>query len=537
MDTDLAEPELADGAAAPAAGDDELLRRFVATRDEQAFGELVRRHSGLVLGVCRRTLRDEHDAEEAFQATFLVLAAKAAQLRTSATIGPWLYGVAYRIAIRAAAKRARRREAALPDDVAMIEDALQGVAECHWQRVLDDEINLLPEKYRGAVVLHYLLGKTNKEVAAELGLSERTVEGRQRRGKELLKRRLMSRGVTLPLALGALAASSAKSATAAPPLIDATIQAGMSFVNGNCAACSAHAARLAQSEVLAMSSSMTPLSATLVAVLLLGGALTMAGGHGAAQGDGPLPLSAAVVALAVDEAAAGDSEAVLEIDASIQTAGAESQPAATVNDDDADNLEPSRTDLFRRSNAEQRIISRLRSRMPPMDYVEQPLGDVMTILGEEIDCQIWFDKVAMEEAGISADAEVSCSLQGLPLKSALRLLLGQLRLTYLVKDDVLVITTEEKASLTMEPHVYKLDSIVSSSAGLAELAEVIPETIRPDTWSATGQGEGTIKMLGQNLLVINQTPEVHDALESFFEQLYEGGVHIEGTAKPEQSSH
>jgi RNA polymerase sigma factor (sigma-70 family) len=531
MDTYLVEPEPANGADAPPAADDQLVRRFVATRDESAFAELVRRHSGLVLGVCRRTLRHQHDAEEAFQATFLVLAAKAAKIRVGHTVGPWLYGVAYRVATRAAAKRARRREAALVDDWPMIEDALQDVTDCHWQRVLDDEIDSLPEKYRAAVVLHYLLGKTNKQVAAELDLSERTVEGRQRRAKSLLKHRLMVRGVTLPTALAAVAATTTTSAPVAAPLVDAAVQAGLSFAQGNCAACSAHAVRLAQREVLAMPSLFAPVSATIVTVALLGGAITMAGGHGAAQGDGPLPLYAAVVALVGDEGGAEKSDAdIFEGDATIQTTSAETpaQSAAPGNTDDV--LERSKTDLVRYSKAEQRIIARLRNRTPPLDFTEIPLREVMQIIKEEIGGEVWIDEAALDEAGMNPDVSVTCNFQGLPLKTALRLMLRQVNLTYAVKDDVLVITTPEKADSMLEPHVYRLDSIVTSPIGLAELASVIAETVCPDTWSENGTGEGTIKTLGKNLLVINQSAVVHEEIEKFFAQLSEGGVQIEGSA-------
>jgi RNA polymerase sigma factor (sigma-70 family) len=520
MDTDLAEPELADGADAPTAADYELLRRFVAARDEAAFGELVRRHSGLVLGVCRRTLRDEHDAEEAFQATFLVLAAKAAGLRVGASIGPWLYGVAYRIAIRAAAKRARRREAALPDDVVMIEDALQDVAQCHWQRVLDDEINLLPEKYRGAVVLHYLLGKTNKQVAAELGLSERTVEGRQRRGKELLKRRLMSRGVTLPLALGAVAASSASSAAAASPLVDATIQAGVSFVNGNCAACSAHAVRLAQSEVLAMSSSMAPLSATVLTLVALGGALALAGGDAPIHVEGSA-RAAAVLQLATTEQ---NSEASPFGDADelpVQLTSAEDDtttpPAATTA------TAPEEAGIDAINGNEQRIVTALQSRVrTPIDFVEQPLRDVAAFLSEEYGFPILIDQPALDAEGSSPDLPVTLQVKNVSLRSALNLMLknnpGQL--SYIVDNEVLVITSAEEAAAHMEAVIYDLGQITELlGSNIEEVSKIISETVARDAWEVNGTGEGTMQPLSNRYLVISQSQAVHEDIAKLLAQM------------------
>ncbi len=517
MDTELAEPELAD---APVAADSELLRRFVAAGDEAAFGELVSRHSGLVLGVCRRTLRDAHDAEEAFQATFLVLAAKAAQLRISATIGPWLYGVAYRIAIRAAAKRARRREAALPDDLAMIEDALQDVAECHWQRVLDDEVNLLPEKYRGAVVLHYLLGKTNKQVAAELGLSERTIEGRQRRGKDLLKRRLMSRGISLPLALGAMAASSAQSATA--PLVDATIQAGMSFVNGNCAACSAHAVRLAQSEVLAMSSSMAPFSATVLTLVALGGALALAGGDSPVHGGGSEPMAAVLQLTATDAQEkgnlVGDADELL-----VQLAAANVTPASPATAE-----APKDPGLDGINRNERRIVAALQSRVrAPMDFVEQPLRDVAEILSQEYGFPIILDQAAFEAVAASPDLPITFSIHDVSLKSALNLMLknsGGEALTYIVDNEVLVITTLEEAESHLEPIMYDIEETTSLlGTKVEEMSKIISETVAQGTWEVNGTGEGTMQPIGSRFLVISQSQSVHDKIAKLLAQMQQKG--------------
>jgi RNA polymerase sigma factor (sigma-70 family) len=510
MNTNRGEPESPDGALPPDPADDVLLRQFVAARDEQAFGELVRRHSGLVLGVCRRTLRDQHDAEEAFQATFMVLAAKAARVRVAHTVGPWLYGVAYRIAIRAAAKRARRREAALPDDVTMIEDALQNVAECHWRRVLDDELNLLPEKYRSAVVLHYLLGKTNNEVAAELGLSVRTVEGRQRRGKELLKRRLMLRKVSLPAALGALAATQAASAQAAAPLIDATIQAGMSFLHGNSAACSADAVRLAQNEVLAMTSSVAPMTVTLGTLLLIGAGLGLASGHAPAQSDVAVPLSLAVQS-AGDEA----NFATPAMFTAVET-------PATAKDDADTNGEVGPVDLFQRSDAEQRIVDELQMRLrEPMDFVEQPLRDVMTILSETYDLPIQFDTRALNAVAASPDTEVTIQISDVPLRSALRLILGQSdQLAYIVRDDVLLITTQEVSETWLETHIYDVSDAMSAfDVGVEEMIKVIPETVSRESWSLNGTGEGTIEPLGERHLAISQSQATHEEIARFLQQI------------------
>ena len=202
------------------ASDGALLGRFVRQRDESAFELLLRRHGPMVLGVCRRILRDSHAAEDAFQATFLVLVRKAGSLRQRERVGGWLHGVAYRLALKARAGAARQRHQQMAD--------LPGpdtTAEADWRdlrAVLDEEIARLPNRYREPFVLSYLQSKTNAEVARELGCPEGTVFGRLARARERLRSRLMRRGVTLSAAAltaavsPALAEATAKAANAAP---------------------------------------------------------------------------------------------------------------------------------------------------------------------------------------------------------------------------------------------------------------------------------------------------------------------------------
>src|SRR5690349_15139761 len=137
--------------------DGQLLARFVATRDESSFAALVRRHGPMVLGVCRRVLRDLHDAEDAFQATFLVLACKAASVQKRESLSCWLHGVAYHTAQRAGTTLARRRARERPVDD--MPHPLVAVPEPRdWLPLLDRELGRLPEKYRAAIVLCDLEG-------------------------------------------------------------------------------------------------------------------------------------------------------------------------------------------------------------------------------------------------------------------------------------------------------------------------------------------------------------------------------------------
>jgi RNA polymerase sigma factor (sigma-70 family) len=169
-----------------------LVERFVQRQDEEAFAALVRRHGPLVLGVCRRVLHDWDDAQDAFQATFFVLARKAASLAKPEALGNWLYGVAFRTAVKARARAARRREYERQAGRATANPSSELARRDLWE-ALDEELSRLPEKYRAPLVRCYLEGKTNEEAARELGCPPGSMSGRLARGRELLRERLTSR--------------------------------------------------------------------------------------------------------------------------------------------------------------------------------------------------------------------------------------------------------------------------------------------------------------------------------------------------------
>jgi RNA polymerase sigma factor (sigma-70 family) len=253
-----------------ASADGALLERFALRRDEAAFEALLQRHAPLVLGVCRRVLRDEQDAEDAFQATFLVLVKKAGSLDRQGSLAPWLYTVAYHAALRAREQAARRRReerqvlrmpAAPPDDDLLWRDL---------RPVLDEELARLGEKYRAPVVLCYLQGKTHDEAARELGWPLGTVAGRLARARALLRRRLVRRG--LALSAVALSAGLAAKASAAVPagLAGGTLQAAVLLAAGR------HVAGAFPAHVLALGDAVLRTLGAGKVKLLLAGVLSLA---------------------------------------------------------------------------------------------------------------------------------------------------------------------------------------------------------------------------------------------------------------------
>jgi RNA polymerase sigma factor (sigma-70 family) len=209
--------------------DGQLLERYVKAGDDAAFAALVERYGPLVLGVCQRVLRDSHAAEDAFQATFLVLVRKASTLDRRGPIGNWIYTVAYRTAVKARANAARRR---IRETRALPMPAEQTMDSAAWQELrplLDEEINRLPEKYRAPLVLCYLQGKTNEQAAHELGWPTGSMSRRLAQGRELLRKRLVGRGFLLSGAvLGTLLTSNA-SAAVPGTLTATTVKAAMVF--------------------------------------------------------------------------------------------------------------------------------------------------------------------------------------------------------------------------------------------------------------------------------------------------------------------
>jgi RNA polymerase sigma factor (sigma-70 family) len=187
---------LEDGPEADALSDAALLRDFVHSHDEDTFQVLLERHGPMILGVCRRLLHDEHEAEDAFQATFLVLVRKAASLRRPESLGSWLYGVAYRIA-----RRSRMRLNRTTTGWREVPAAGGPDEELAWRElrpVLDEELQRLPEKYRKPILLCFVEGKTQEGAARDLGWTRGALRGRLERGRDLLQRRLARRGIALP---------------------------------------------------------------------------------------------------------------------------------------------------------------------------------------------------------------------------------------------------------------------------------------------------------------------------------------------------
>jgi RNA polymerase sigma factor (sigma-70 family) len=303
--------------------DRQLLDDFAARRDEGAFAGLVYRHGPMVLGVCRRVLRHEQDAEDAFQATFLVLARHSGSIRRREALASWLYGVAHRTAMKAKRGAARRRK----HEARLRERTPTAAPGPRWddvQAVLDEEVQRLPESFRSAFVLCVLQGQTVPAAAAELGVKESTLSWRLRRARQRLRQRLARRGIQLSAVLAALSLAHGAAQAAVPAaLARTTIRFGLWVAAGEpAAAIPSHVAALAAGVTRAMWISKLKVATTvLLAAALMAGAGALAL-PGLAGGEAP-KMPAATKA---DSPAPGAKPAVEERTITGRVLGADGKP-------------------------------------------------------------------------------------------------------------------------------------------------------------------------------------------------------------------
>jgi RNA polymerase sigma factor (sigma-70 family) len=286
-----------------ALSDEMLLEQFLDTTgpaSEAAFEGLVRRHGPMVLGVCRQILSDPNDAEDAFQASFLVLARKAGAIRDRRALGRWLYEVAFRIAVRAKARTARRRaqERQGAEMWAVAPGLDDRPARGELLAMIHEEINRLPNTYRNAVVLCYIEGRTNEQAAAMLHWPVGTVKGRLSRARDLLRTRLSRRGVGLTAAILAtlLMEDMAPAKSLTPAQLDAAVRTGVQGRSPGTRGIDARVAELAAEAVASRSAAPGAGRLTFLALMTLAAAVVLTGGYvAAAEGVNPLTALQAAV--------------------------------------------------------------------------------------------------------------------------------------------------------------------------------------------------------------------------------------------------
>lgn len=540
--------------------DAELLARFVDNDEAAAFRTLVERHGPLVLGVCRRSLNSLADADDAFQATFLVLAQSAGKIRRRESLAAWLYGVASRVSLRMRRQGTRAfpgREVSQMDEPTIEQDPLDELLARHDARVADEELAALPTKLRTPLVLRYLAGKTNAEVAEELGITVAALEGRLKRGKQQLRLRLIRRGVLLATLVATLKATQVAASELPSELVDKTLDRCLSTGADALTAASAtdHPATIfAREELIAMKS--LTLIKPLMATAALGGVMTLAVAVQMALADGPSRSGASGVALQADAALGNEAAPVVRLSRK-EEAKAKNDQADAWNDPFADpprqptaqtlslssdqspppaqaRRVPDRqfADAKPRTPSEQRIEAALAQPLSRvgLDFTATPLEEIIEFLREEYRIEIKLDTNAIDEIGIGPDEPVTVNLRDIGLESALRLMLRPHDLTFLVRDEVLMITTAEEAQAVLESRIYP----IRNNAYADRLVEIIKAVVAPTTWAPDG-GEAEVMVL-EDRLVIRQTYANHAEINRLLLQLNEQQAASDATSRSARPS-
>jgi RNA polymerase sigma factor (sigma-70 family) len=460
--------------------DRELLERFLARRDEAAFEALLRRHGPMVFGVCRRVLGNAADADDAFQAAWLVFARKAASLRRPGRLAAWLYGVAYRAALEArradARRRARERRAARPEVV-------RPDPGDELRELLDAELSRLPENYRAAVVLCELEGLGYREAARRLGWPEGTLAGRLSRARALLAGRLARRGVALPA--GALALAGSAKATALPAALAAsTVRAATQAAEAG--AVSAAVNLLTQGVLRAMW--LTKVKITALAVL----AVAAAG-----VGVGILALPAAADAPTATQAGPGKGV-----------------PAPAARPAEGGKKHGPQNRLTRA------VEDKLREAVQ-LDCEAVEVRELLNLLRDRYGLNVVIDGPSFQAAGEDQPLgrPVSIRLKGVSLATALRLALHGAGMGYHVEDGVVVVTAGVDGRAKLVRRVYPVSDLVPPGKKADNLIEVITKTVEPASWNALG-GQGSIAYFAEGQsLVISQDTSVQDQVRQLLEDL------------------
>ena len=531
------------------APDDELVAVFVRSRSRDAMETLVRRHGPMVGNLIGRMLSKNEDREEAFQATFVVLLKSASRIRKRASLGSFLYGVAFRIAKRVRQRRSDEFRKNVADGNTLtshVSDEDPGPFELLAQRLqleaLDEELQRLPESMRAAIVAHYYSGRSVPQIADGMQLSISAVEGRIKRGKQLLRNRLAIRGVSLSATFAAIAQiPSPVSAEMIDQWCHEIIASGTSFESpgANTNLSNPSFQQLLQGE---LSMQLTHRASW---ILWTCGICALA-----AVGLGILPSANDGSSLSSHLAIGSASGTELETEVNMQTASVPAQPPGQTQE--KTQAEPGATNGPGTTNspAKETVDSKeaappvvvwtqptelpawleggvaedsktemireaLRGVIDEVSFNEMPLKGVIAALGKKLEFDLKLDEKSLEEESLTPDEPITLELKSISLRNALYHVLEPLQLEYEIDHDVLVIRS--KQSIKNQLRTYDLSLILPDNSTVPQLVQVIEQSIAPDAWQVAG-GNSTCDVFG-SLLVVTAADSIHEQIEELLRLL------------------
>ncbi|MDG1806409.1 MAG: sigma-70 family RNA polymerase sigma factor [Pirellulaceae bacterium] len=516
--------------------DHELLSMFQHSADANAFAVLVQRHHGMVFAVAKRMLGCPHAAEDVVQATFLVLVKDVRKIRKLQSFVSWLYGVAYRISARSVRQRARTTVSTLVDQVMVTADPLEELNAQFEQEIVFDALHRLPESVRAPLVLRYLKGKTNQQVAAELNLSETAVEGRLKRGRKQLRLQLARKGVTYGLGIGILSLVQREAlATVLPELVSKTLATSLgakttvetTFETGH----GHEITRMAEQEIFKMATTklagITALTGIAMGVIAAGWALA---------GDALTPINEnlgsgneVLISSATDQTES-DRPSFQELSNSPQ----ESSPAAKMKEpadpfaiprDGSPVIASAKPSAKRRSvdhhsieslsENELRILESLK-KPANFDFFETRMEDVLAEISDNYELKIYIDPAAQRNAETPIrELLIVKKIRNISLESALDVILDSHQLTSIIKNEMLLITSKDIAKSTATTRLYPCPSDWPITN--VELMETIFDSVSPESWEKNG-GHGNISPVADGV-VISAPQAIHRKVNGLYSQL------------------
>ncbi len=458
----------------------QLLERYLERRDELAFEALVTRHGPMVLGICRRMLGASPEAEDAFQATFLVLIRRARDLGPRDAIGPWLYGVATRVASRARTQVSRSRRLQTAPLEFAIPDRSGSTVEPDLVEILDQELSRLPGKYRSPLVLCYLEGRTHEEAARDLQWPLGTVKGRLARARDLLRTRLARRGFAPSAGVIGVLSSPDLRIALDRPLVGHAVGASVRLAAGQSVAQVVSQSVTSLVEGVLATMFLSKIKWAALAAVAAGFAFTSAAVLGRQDAETKLAQVQTKAKVSVEPE---ESQKVAAPQGPVQRGGMmggmrKKRHAVEVVEGEEGRAGDPRS---------RRILEKLAEPISMSFNSETPLDDVLKYIKQATTSPtysgipIYVDPKGLQEAERSVNSTIQIDLEGIPLRRTLQLLLTQLGLAYYVEDGILVITSEDSASqqhlppsMASPPPIFEMqEKAERGELSVTEMKEVV----------------------------------------------------------------
>ena len=484
--------------------DQDLLGLYERTRESCYLEELVRRYHGLVVSVVRSSLCEPHDIQDAVQATFLILVKSALKIQRRQSLAAWLHGVAYRTArrIRDRAKRERStQDNSIHADelIASQESPLEQVIKKFQLDALDEELQRVRETYRAVLVEHYLLGKTAAEIAASCNMSQSTVEGRLRRGRQQLRMQMLRRGFGFSAAVAASSHILNTHNASAAELTEIVNQ--VAAYSGPDVTDIPPSISILVAEEIGMPSLIT---SKLSLAILVASITTIALGLLAVTATGGQNGSAPVTELK-SETPSDQQSANVNVPLAVQPVEAKPDSPAWTPGTSAQAWPSPSTD---------NIHQALRRTVFDVYYNAIPLQQVIDGLADDLNVAILIDVSELEVVGVPIDQPITLSLPSTPLCQLLDYVLSPLGLSYRVEGEVLLVSSREKLDRRPSLRVYDLSGFGDPS--IVKVLEPHIRAIQSDRWT---ENLWSIDKLDDQRLLVSASDPAHAEIEAMLVDL------------------